>query len=69
MQLLVNVPDNKADLMLEILKSISFVKKAETLSPSKAAHLDRLKEAVREVTLIKKGLKKGIPIKDVLDEL
>ena len=63
------VPEGKADLMMQLLRSISFVKKAEVLSPGKAAHIERIKEAVQEVALIKKGLRKAVPIKDVLDDL
>lgn len=69
MKLLLDVPDSKASLMLAILDSISFVKSAETLSPAKAKRIANIKEAVREIALVKRGVKKPVLLKDVLDEL
>ncbi|MBL0126811.1 MAG: hypothetical protein IPP83_05000 [Flavobacteriales bacterium] len=69
MKLILEIPDNKAELMLDILNSLSFVKTAETLSPAKAQRIANIKDAVRELILIKKGQKKPVLLKDVLDEI
>ncbi|MBK7382957.1 MAG: hypothetical protein IPI81_06410 [Flavobacteriales bacterium] len=69
MKLILEIPDNKAELMLDILNSLSFVKTTETLSPAKAQRIANIKEAVRELILIKKGQKKPVLLKDVLDEI
>lgn len=69
MKLLLDVPDNKVELMLRILENLRFVKKAEALSPAKARRIANLKEAVEEVALIKQGKKKPVLLKDVLDGL
>ncbi len=69
MKLILDIPDSKAKLMLDILKSLRFVKKAETLSSAKAQRIDEIKEAVRELRLVKAGKKKPVLLKDVLDEV
>ena len=68
MQLLINVKDNKASFVMELLNSLSFVK-AETLTPSKAQFLKELKGSAEEVALAKKGKLKLQSAKDFLDEL
>ena len=68
MKLLVNVKDNKADFILELLNNFSFVK-TETLSPYKRDVLMGLKESVDELNLIRKSKLKGISAKDLLNEL
>jgi hypothetical protein len=69
MKVLVNIPDNKADFGLEVLRSLVFVKKANPISGEKALLMEELKEAVEELNLIKSGKLKGIPAKDLLNEL
>jgi hypothetical protein len=54
MKLLLDVKDNKADFIIELLKNFSFVK-AQTISPTKAQFLKELKGSVEEVTLAKQG--------------
>jgi len=68
MKVLLDIKDNKADFVLELLKNFSFVK-AETITPSKAKFLKELKEAVQQVTLAKQGKIKLKSADQLLDEL
>ncbi len=68
MKILLDVKDDKASFMLEILKNFKDVKR-KPLTNYKANVLEGLKEAVDEVNLIKKGKLKGIPAKELLNEL
>ena len=68
MKILLEVKDDKASVMMEVLKNFKDVK-AKPLTSYKAEVLEGLKQAVEEVQLIKKGKLKGIPAKDILDEL
>ena len=54
MKILLDIKDDRADFVLELLKSLSFVK-TEQLTPTKARFLHELRGAVAEVTLAKKG--------------
>jgi len=68
MKLLLDIKDNKAEFVLELLKNLPFVKTKE-LSPAKSKILTDLKEAVDEMNLVNQGKIKMRPAKDVLDEL
>jgi len=68
MKILLEVPANKARMMLELLSSISFVK-AGPLSKAKARRIDDLIEAMAEIGEIKRGTRKGKPLSQLLDEL
>jgi hypothetical protein len=68
MKVLLDIRDDKAPSLLEVLKGLSYVK-TKTLSSSKAKFLEELREAVEEVRLIKAGKLKGRPAKELLDEL
>lgn len=68
MKILLDVKDDKASFMMEVLKNFKDVK-ARPLTSYKAEVLEGLKQAVEEVQLIKQGKLKGIPAKDILDEL
>ncbi|ULH27704.1 hypothetical protein FH581_020255 [Leptospira weilii] len=67
MMILVNVKDEKADALLEILKGLSFVK-TETLSKDKTKALKGFKESVDQVNLDKQGKIKLPSIHSLLDE-
>jgi hypothetical protein len=54
MKVLLDIKDNKADFVMELLESLSFVK-AETISAPKARFLKEFKEAIDEVNQAKKG--------------
>jgi hypothetical protein len=68
MKILLDIPDNKATSLLEVLKSISYVK-AKTVSDSKAQLILEIKEAVDEMKLIRTGKKKARNAEDFLNEL
>ena len=68
MKVLLDIKDNKATHLLAVLKELSYVK-VKTISDEKALLLEEIKEAVEELKLIKKGKLKGIPAKQLLDEL
>lgn len=58
MKILLEVRDDKAPHLVEILKGLKFVK-ATTISPAKALLLKEMKTAVDELNLVKKGKKKA----------
>jgi len=68
MKVLIDIKDEKAAFVMELLQNLSFVK-AEPLSPYKAEVLEGLKEAVDELNVIKSGEKKAIPLAQFIDEL
>ena len=68
MKLLLDIKDNKADFVMELLNNLTFVK-TEPLSPSKAKFLKELKEAVKEVVLAEKGIIKLKSAKEFINEL
>ena len=68
MKILLDIKDSKATFIMELLSNFKFVK-VKTLTPYKAEVLEGLKVAVEEMKLIKEGKLKGIPAKDLLDEL
>lgn len=63
-----DIKDNKALHLVEVLKSLPYVKTV-TLSDEKAMLMEDIKEAVEELKLIKQGKLEGIPAKQLLDEL
>ena len=68
MKVILDIKDNKADFVMELLSSLSFVK-AKPISRKKAELMEEIKEAVEYVNLAKKGRVKPRLAKDVLNEL
>lgn len=68
MKVLLDIPDNKADSLMDVLRSISYLK-AKTITEAKALLFEELKEAVEEMKLIKAGKKKARNAEDFLNEL
>ncbi len=68
MKVLLDIKDDKADFVMELLSNLKFVK-AEPLTPYKSKVLRDIKEAVDEVNLIKAGKKKAQPLSDFLNGL
>jgi hypothetical protein len=68
MKVILDIKDDKASFMMEVLKNFKDVK-AKPITSYKAGVLEGLKEAIEEVKLIKQGKLKGIPAKDLLNEL
>jgi len=68
MKVLLDIKDDKADFIMELLHNFKFVK-AKPLTPYKAEVLEGLREAVEEVNQIKAGKKKAQPLSEFLNEL
>jgi hypothetical protein len=68
MKVLIDIKDNKADFVMELLKSLSYVK-VKPISDSKAILIEEIKEAVEEMKLIRAGKKKARNAEDFLNEL
>ena len=68
MKILLDIPDNKASSLMEVLRSISYVK-AKPLTDAKAQLMEELREVVQEMKLIRAGKKKARNAEDFLNEL
>lgn len=68
MKVLLDIKDDKAPFVMELLQSLSFVK-AKELTPYKAKILEDVKEAVEEMKLIKKGKLKARNAEELFNEL
>jgi hypothetical protein len=70
-EVMVQVSDKKYEMFMELMKSLSFVKKVKAVDDEPTAEeiLDGIRQAVEEVKLIKQGKIKGRPIQEVLDEI
>ncbi|WP_439483130.1 hypothetical protein [Cyclobacterium plantarum] len=68
MKVLLDIKDEKAAFIMELLSNFKFVK-AKPLTPYKSEVLEGLQEAVDEVNQIKSGKKKAQPLSDFLNEL
>lgn len=68
MKVLLDIPDNKAASLMDVLKSISYVK-TKTLTDSKAILIEELRDAVEEMKLIRAGKKIARNADDFLNEL
>ena len=67
-RVLLEVKDEKAPFVLEVLKNFKFVKTKE-LTPYKAGVLEGIKEAIEEMKLIKEGKLKSRPVEELINEL
>ena len=68
MKILLDIPDNKATSLMDVLRSISYVK-AKQLTDAKALLMEEIREAVEEIKLIRAGKKKARNAEDFLNEL
>lgn len=68
MKILLDIKDEKSEFILELLRNFSFVK-TEPLSAYKENVIKGIKKGVSEVNLINEGKLKGIPARDLLNEL
>ena len=68
MKVLLEIKDNKAAFVMELLESLPFVK-AKKLTNSKAEILQDIKSAVEEVQEAKAGRKRLRTLKEGLDEI
>ncbi|WP_061248998.1 hypothetical protein [Leptospira noguchii] len=74
MKILLDIKDNKAQALLEILKDLSSVKfkvltEQEEKEPTKKEVLDGIKQGFKEVELHRQGKLKLKSAKDLLNEL
>ena len=68
MKVMLDIKDSKAAFIMELLRSFSFVK-AEPLSDEKAEIIEGIKQAVKELKLVKAGKLKARNAEDVINEL
>lgn len=68
MKVLLDIKDEKAAFIMELLRNFKFVK-TQPLTPYKAEVLKGVKEAVEEVNQIKEGKKNAKPLGEFLNEL
>ncbi len=68
MKVLLDIKDNKAAFVMELLRSFSFVK-AKPLTDEKAVVMQDIREAVEELKLVKEGKLKTRNAEDLIDEL
>ena len=68
MKVLLDINDNKADFVLEVLQQFRFVK-TKKITAAKAKFLEELSGAVEEVKQAKRGKLKLQSAKDFLHEL
>ena len=69
MKVLVEIPDNKISLAMEVLHSLTFIKKVKPLSASTSKLWDDLRGAAEEVRLHKQGKIKLKTAQELLNEL
>ena len=68
-QITLNIPDKKYSFFMELVKNLDFIKKVKDDEPTKEEILEGIRQAVKEVNLIKAGKLKAISAKDLLREL
>lgn len=68
MKVLLDIKDDKAQHLLEVLKGLSYVK-TKQLTDAKAQLLGEIREAVEEMKLIRAGKKMARNAEDFLNEL
>lgn len=68
MKVLLDIKDNKAMHLMEVLKGLSYVK-AKTISNEKALLIEEMKEAVENLTLARKGKLKLKTARQLYNEL
>jgi hypothetical protein len=68
MKVLLEFPDSKAESLMDVLKSIKYIK-TKTLTDSKALLMSEIREAVDEMKLIRAGKKTARNAEEFLNEL
>lgn len=68
MKVLLEIKESKVEFVMELLRSLRYVK-ATPLTDAKAKALAELQKAVEEMKLIKAGKKQGRPARELLEEL
>jgi hypothetical protein len=69
-QVTLHIPDKKYPIFIELVKSINFIKKIEEdEEPTKKQILQGIKQAVKEMNLVKAGKLKARDARDLINEL
>ena len=70
-QVTLRIPEKKYHLFIEFAKSISFIKKIEVEDevPTKQQVLERVRQAVKEINLVKAGKLKTTDARELVNEL
>lgn len=68
MKVLLDIKDEKAPFVMELLKNFSFVK-TKKISAEKALLAAEIQEAVKNLKLVRQGKLKAKPARELLDEL
>jgi len=68
MKVILDIPDNKATSLIDVLKSISFLR-IETISSSKSQFLKELKSSIEDVKVAKQGKIKLKSAEQLINEL
>ncbi len=68
MKVLLDIQDSMAVHLLEVLKSLPYVK-TQQLTEEKAQLMSEIREAVENLKLVRQGKLTARPAKDLLDEL
>jgi hypothetical protein len=72
-QVTLHIPENKIPLFIEFAKNISFIKRIEVEDedevPTKTQVLKGVKQAVKEMNLIKAGKLKARDARELINEL
>ena len=69
MKIILDIRDEKAAFIMEVLKNFKDIKEAKLISSYKAEVMEGLRDAMDEVKQIKQGKLKGISASELLDEL
>ncbi|MEI8203756.1 MAG: hypothetical protein WCH34_12120 [Bacteroidota bacterium] len=68
-QIVLNVPDNKFNFFMELVRDFKYIKVEKSISISNDEIIEGIKTGLKEVELIEKGEMKATPLKDFLNEL
>ena len=68
MKVLLEIQDNKAAFIMELLNNFKFVK-AKTITNEKALLIEEIKESMENLKLVKQGKLKARPLSELLNEL
>ncbi len=68
MKVLLDIDDNKAFHLVEVLKSLPYVK-TQAITDEKSKTLLEIKQAIENLKSVKEGKLKPRPVEELLDEL
>jgi len=68
MKVILDIKDNKAAFVMELLSNLSFVK-ARPLSEDNIILIEEIKQAAEELKLVREGKLKARPARDLINEL